>query len=106
MEITEKVYTVTKKLPKEEMYSLTNQIRRAAVSIPSNIAEGHSRNSKKEYIQFLSFAHGSKAELETQVLLCVKIGYLNEDDITEIMSLLTEVGKMLFVLIDKLGSRD
>ena len=102
MELTKKVYIVTKKLPKEEIYSLTNQIRRAAVSIPSNIAEGHARNSKKEFLHFLSIARGSKAELETQMLLCVNIGYLNETDISETMSLLQEIGKMLFALMNKL----
>ena len=106
MELAEKVYIVTKKLPKEEIYSLTNQMRRAVVSIPSNIAEGHSRNSKKEFIQFLSIARGSKAELETQVLLCVKICYLCEADILEIMLLLQEIGKMLFALINKLRGRE
>jgi len=105
MELTEKVYIATKKLPKEEIYSLTNQIRRAAVSIPSNIAEGHSRRSKKEFVQFLSIALGSKAELETQMLLCVNIGYLCETDISDIMLLLQKIGKMLFAFIHKLGDK-
>jgi len=104
IEVTEKVYIITRKLPKEEMYSLTNQMRRAAVSIPSNIAEGQARNSTKEFIHFLSIARGSKAELETQLLLCLKIGYLNDTDISEIMELLTEIGKMLNTLVRKLGS--
>ena len=104
MELTQKIYIVTKKLPKEEIYSLTNQMRRAAVSIPSNIAEGQSRNSTKEFMQFLSIARGSKAELETQLLLCLKIGYLDDADISELMELSTEIGKMLNTLVRKLGS--
>lgn len=73
MDVAKEIYTITKKMPKEEIYSLTNQMRRAAISIPSNIAEGHARNSRKEYVRFLSIANGSKAELETQLLLCAKI---------------------------------
>ncbi len=92
------VYQIAKKLPKTEIYSLTSQMQRAAVSIPSNIAEGQARNSTKEFIQFLSVAKGSKAELETQLQLCVKVGYLADTDISETMNLLQEVGKMLSAL--------
>jgi four helix bundle protein len=101
MELAAKVYRITKKLPKEEIYSLTNQMRRAAVSIPSNIAEGQARHSVKQFTHFLKIAQGSKAELETQLLLCVKIEYLSDSDITEIMLLSQEVGKMLSTLIAK-----
>jgi len=105
MDLTALVYQTTKKLPKDEMYSLTNQMRRAAVSIPSNIAEGHARHSTKEFIHFLRIAQGSKAELETQLLLCLKIGYLADTDTEGIVSLLQEIGKMLNTLIAKLGKR-
>ena len=81
MELAEEVYRLVKKLPKEELFALSDQIRRAVISIPSNIAEGYERNSTKEYIHFLSIAKGSKAELETQLLLCTKIHYLNNSDI-------------------------
>jgi four helix bundle protein len=101
MDLAVMVYRVTKKLPKEEMYSLTNQMRRAAVSIPSNIAEGQARHSIKEFIRFLKIAQGSRAELETQFLLCLKIEYLSDSDIIEIMHLLQEIGKMLTALIAK-----
>ncbi len=104
MELTVQVYQITKKLPKEEMYSLTNQMRRASVSIPSNIAEGQARHSKKEFIQFLRIAQGSKAELETQFLLCLKIGYFIDSEIKGIMNLLQEIGKMLTTLIARLRS--
>jgi four helix bundle protein len=89
-----------KKLPKEELFSLSDQMRRAAVSIPSNIAEGHDKNTSNEYIHFLSISRGSKAELETLLLICVKVGYLTETEITEAMDLLAEVGKMLTTLIN------
>ena len=102
MDLTTVIYNLTKKLPKEELFSLNAQMRKAAVSIPSNIAEGQDRNTSKEFAQFLTIARGSKAELETQLLICVKVGYLNEEEISEAMSLLAETGKMLTSLINKL----
>lgn len=95
MELAEEVYRLVKKLPKEELFALSDQIRRAVISIPSNIAEGYERNSTKEYIHFLSIAKGSKAELETQLLLCTKIYYLNNSDIEKSISLIQEIGKMI-----------
>ena len=94
MDLVVEVYDLVKKLPKEELFALSDQIRRAAISIPSNIAEGQGRNSSKEFIHFLSIAKGSKAELETQLLLCVRINYLKELEIEKAMSLVEEVGKM------------
>lgn len=102
MGLVVELYALVKHLPKEEMYALSSQIRRAAISIPSNIAEGQARNSTKEFIQFLAIAKGSKAEIETQLLLCVKIGYLNEEQIEPAMNTLTEIGKMLNALQQKL----
>lgn len=95
MDLVVEVYDLVKKLPKEEFFALSDQIRRAVISIPSNIAEGQGRNSSKEFIHFLSIAKGSKAELETQLLLCVRINYLKELEIEKAMSLVEEVGKML-----------
>ena len=95
MELAEEVYRLVKKLPKEELFALSDQIRRAVISIPSNIAEGYERNSTKEYIHFLSIAKGSKAELETQLLLSTKIHYLNNSDIEKSISLIQEIGKMI-----------
>lgn len=77
MALVEEVYLCTRDFPKEELYGLTGQIRRAAVSIPSNLAEGASRASSKEFLQFLHIARGSSSELETQLLLAEKIGYLS-----------------------------
>ncbi|MBO5720510.1 MAG: four helix bundle protein [Bacteroidales bacterium] len=71
MDLVVEIYKISKLLPKEEKYGISDQIRRSAVSVPSNIAEGQSRNSIKEFIQFLSIARGSLAELETQLLICV-----------------------------------
>jgi len=102
MDLVVEVYALTKLIPKVEMYALSNQIRRAAISIPSNIAEGQARNSTKEFIQFLAIAKGLKAETETQLLLCVKIGYLNEEQIVTAMNTLIEIGKMLNALQQKL----
>ncbi|HAG10052.1 MAG TPA: four helix bundle protein [Desulfotomaculum sp.] len=102
MELTVMIYSLVKKLPKEEIYALSDQMRRAAVSIPSNIAEGQERNTNREFIQFLAIAQGSKAELETQLLICVKVGYLADSDISEAKELIREIGKMLSVLITKL----
>ena len=74
------VYRLVRLLPKEETYSLSDQIRRSAVSVPSNIAEGSSRNSKKEFVQFLYVSLGSLCELETQLLIAKNVGYITEYD--------------------------
>ena len=99
MDVAAEIYHIVKKLPKEECFSLSDQMRRAAVSIPSNIAEGQARSSKKEFIHFLSIALGSKSELETQLLLSVKVGYLLDSEIEKAIGLLAETGKLLTALI-------
>ena len=82
IELVRKIYEITYTFPKKEQYGLTSQIRRAAVSIPSNISEGAARNSKKEFIQFLYISLGSIAELETQIIIANKLNYI--DDISDI----------------------
>ncbi len=104
MTLVFEVYRLRKNLPKEELYALSSQIRRSAVSVPSNIAEGQQRNSKKEFINFLSIAKGSNAELQTQLMICVGLNYLSEEEIDTAMQLSNEVGKMLNGLIGKLSS--
>ena len=105
MDLVVEIYKISKLLPKEETYGISDQIRRSAVSIPSNIAEGQSRNSIKEFIQFLSIARGSLAELETQLLICIKVNMLSEDNITEAQNIITEIGKMIKGLMNKLNSQ-
>ncbi len=102
MDFVTEVYSVIKMLPKEESFGLCNQMRRAAISIPSNIAEGQARNSTKEFVHFLSIANGSRAEIETQLLLCVKIGYVKEKNIEKSMLLLQEISKMIYSLMRSL----
>jgi len=95
MNLVEMVYLATKEFPKEEIYGLTNQIRRAAVSVPSNIAEGNGRSSGKEYVHFLLIANGSLKELETQMLISEKVGYLHKEKLEEITKQLNSVGRLL-----------
>lgn len=102
MDLAAQVYSLTAKFPKEELYALTSQIRRSAVSIPSNIAEGAARHSRKEFIQFLHIASGSVAELETQLLLAIRIGLLSGD---HIISHVEEVRKLLLGLLRSLKKK-
>ena len=100
--LSKEIYLVTEKFPKTEIYGLTSQMRRAAISIPSNIAEGYCRNSRKEYTQFISIAFASGAELETQLVLSKELNFIKEKDYSKIEPLLIEVMKMLNVLSRKL----
>jgi four helix bundle protein len=95
MDLAESVYTATARFPREEQFGLTNQLRRAAVSVPSNIAEGQGRRSTNEFLQHLSIARGSLQEAQTQVLLAGRLSYLGSPDVTEIMNLASEVAKLL-----------
>jgi len=98
------IYKMTKTFPKEEIYSLTSQIRRAAVSIPSNIVEGKAIKSVKEYERFLLIARGSLEELNYQMLLSEDLGYIDEKDYKAFLNLSIEVGKLLNGVIRKLDS--
>jgi len=96
------VYGLTKKFPREELYAIASQIRRAVVSIPSNIAEGYCRSGRREYVQFLQIAFASGAELETQLMIAKDLKYISSTDFDETNSLLEEVMKMLNSLIAKI----
>ncbi len=101
MLLAKEVYLITQKLPREELFGLTNQLRRAAVSVPSNIAEGYNRHSDRELNHFLKIAKGSVAEVETQLLLCVELGYVTEQELQTSMYLIKEMFKMLTAMILK-----
>lgn len=103
MALAKLIYNITSQFPKNETYGLTSQMQRCAVSIPSNIAEGHSRNNTKEYFQFLGVANGSCSELETQILIAKSI-YPNFN-YSEAESILLEVQKMLVTIIGTLRAR-
>ena len=95
MHLATAVYTLTHSFPKTEVFGLSSQIQRASVSIPSNIAEGHARDSTKEYLRFISIAMGSLAEMETQLILANKLNYLEESKLAELFEKTGEVGRML-----------
>jgi four helix bundle protein len=93
MDVTEKVYQLTADFPKSEIYGLSSQMRRSAVSIPSNIAEGQGRDSTKEFLHFLAIAFGSICELETQLLIANRFNYISNDDLQSILITLTATSK-------------
>ena len=95
MELVKQIYLLVKLLPKEETYALSDQMRRAAVSIPSNIAEGYERQTDKELLHFLSVARGSCAELETQILIAMDLGYFDKENAEKSTELCSQVRKML-----------
>ena len=102
IEIVSDIYILTKKFPKEELYGLTSQIRRSAISVPSNIAEGFRRYHNKEYKQFLYIALGSCAELETQITIAKNLKYITEDKEIELIEKLDHLCRMTSNLIKKL----
>lgn len=105
MDLVEVVYELSSRFPKGEMYGLTSQVRRAVVSVPSNIAEGEGRNAPNDFARFLSIAHGSLREVETQLLVSVRLNYLTEEDITNAMTLCEETGRIINGLKRSLKSR-
>ncbi|GAG05375.1 unnamed protein product [marine sediment metagenome] len=102
IEVVKDIYILTKKFPKEELYGLTSQIRRSAISIPSNIAEGFRRYHNKEYRQFLYITLGSCAELETQIIIANELDYINETNKTELIEKIKYICRMTVKLINKL----
>ncbi|MFA6966922.1 four helix bundle protein [Bosea sp. (in: a-proteobacteria)] len=102
MTLAELVYVLTKQFPKDELFGLTSQMRRASVSVPANIAEGYGRESTGAYVQFLRVSQGSLKELETHALLANRVGILSEQDTIGLLSLAESTGKMLRALIRSL----
>ena len=102
MDLVSEIYRATENLPQREMYALASQMRRAAVSVPSNIAEGRSRNSRKDFVHFLRMSYGSVSELETQLLISRRLSFMNEKDMEKVLPLLEEVSKMLRAMVQKL----
>ena len=103
MTLCEEVYALIRKFPAEERYALCDQLRRAVVSIPSNIAEGNGRDSRTEYARFLAIARGSAFEVQVQLELAERFGYIKVP--SHIQELLTEISKMLFTMIRKLRTQ-
>ena len=105
MKLTKEVYQVTRNFPADERFGLTNQIRRAAVSIPSNLAEGHARAGAAEFARFISISMGSVAELETQLMLARELEYGDPEALEKTLQDLNEIGKMLRGLAKAIQTR-
>lgn len=103
MELAEEVYRLTESMPDTERYGLISQMQRSAVSIASNIAEGHSRTHTGDFLKHLSYARGSLSELETQMTLAVRVGRLEREQAVDAWNLCQEVGKMLTALIKNIS---
>jgi four helix bundle protein len=104
MDLAVQVYGLAERFPQSEVYRLTAQITRAAVSVPANIAEGHARSTEKDFANFLAIAKGSLMELETFVMLAVRLRYLSEVEADPTLGLITEISKMLTVLRNRIRS--
>lgn len=101
IKLVKEIYLLTEKFPKTEVFGITSQMRRSAVSIPSNIAEGYGRRSHKEYLQFYAIAYGSSLELETQLVIAKELEIVSEKEVVKTEALLNEVIKMLYVMVYK-----
>jgi four helix bundle protein len=105
MELVEIIYRLTQNFPKHEIYGLTSQIQRAAVSVPSNIAEGHTREHTREFLHHLSIAQASLAELETQLEIALRLNYLARDEFDRILERVVAPGKQQYALRNALLKR-
>ena len=105
MSIAERCYRVTARFPKEEVYGMTSQIRRAAVSVAANIAEGHGRENGGSFVQFLRMAQGSLKEMETHLLLALRVGLVASDEVKPVLEQCDELGRMLRSLIRSIQRR-
>lgn len=105
MSLTTKVYVLTRKFPKEELYGLTSQLRRAAVSVPSNVAEGWARNRIGYFQMGLTYARGSVAEIETQLLIAIELGYITKEETRPVIDLLNGLSSALLNFLAKLDEK-
>ncbi len=105
MDLVETIYQITKLFPKEELFCLVSQMRRCSISVASNIAEGSQRVSAKEFAHFLQIAKGSLAELETQVLLAIRVGYLAKEKNEDLLNEIREISRMLYAFRSSLKDR-
>jgi four helix bundle protein len=105
MDLVEAIYRITGQFPKEEVYGLTSQLRRAAVSIPSNIAEGQGRHTTRDFLNFLSIANGSLKEVETQATIAQRLQFIRQETQSEILEKTTEIGRLLSGLTNALKKR-
>lgn len=101
----ERVYAITREWPSEEKYGLTSQVRRSAMSVPSNVAEGCARRSSGDFVRFLSIARGSLAEAETQLIIAERLGYIGQAELGTLLEDAAEISRMLAGLINKLEMR-
>lgn len=104
IQLVKEIYLICIDLPKDEVFGLQSQMKRAAISIPSNIAEGYGRNYTQNYIQFIKIARGSLLELETQIIISKELDFINEDTFDKIINLITEENKMLNAFIKSISS--
>jgi four helix bundle protein len=105
MDLVELIYRITLHFPQDELYGLRSQIRRAAVSVPSNIAEGEGRHSAGDFSRFLSIANGSRREVETQTIIAQRLGYITRQDCENVLALASEVGRLRQGLADSLDHK-
>ena len=106
VKLVTEIYRVSKRFPSEELFGLTSQLRRAAISIPSNIAEGQGRLGRKEFLHFLGNARGSLGEVETQIIIARNLDYLSEAEMNDIMELTAEAGRILNGLLSSLKAQN
>lgn len=105
MDLAVDIHALTGNFPKEELFALTNQLKRASISVPSNIAEGHGRRSTKDYLRFLNISRGSLNELETQLTLALRYGYIDSSLHDQTLEKTAEIGRMLNGLIESLKNQ-
>ena len=103
MDLVEEVYKASRSFPREEIYGLTSQLRRAAISIPSNVAEGQGRRTTPDFLRHLSIAYGSLLELETQILIATRLSYLAQGKCHDVMNMAGEVGRLMNGLMSSLA---